>query len=121
MFKQALVAALFAVNLTNGFYTTSIIDDTTEGGMPGALQLFLNVDSMNTLIGDASKAVPYYALKGKSFDLDLDINLKGLDLKINQVNITDVTIGKAEMGFVGDSNTVRTTFTDANITLAVDA
>lgn len=49
MFKQALIAALFAVNLTNGFYTTSIIDDT-EGGMPGALQLFLNVKSMNTLI-----------------------------------------------------------------------
>lgn len=65
--------------------------------------------------------MPYYALRGKSFDLDLDINLKGLELKIKQVNITDVTIGDAGMDFVGDSNTVRTTITNANITLAVDA
>lgn len=44
-----MVAALFAVNLTNGFYTTSVNDDAI-GGMPGGLQMFLNVKSMNTVV-----------------------------------------------------------------------
>ena len=52
MLRQALVTALFAVNFTNGFFTTNLGDETTEGGAPGALQIFLNVKSMNTLLQD---------------------------------------------------------------------
>ena len=81
MLRQALVTALFAVNLTNGFFTTSPSD--AENGMPGAMQIFLNVNSMNTLVNDAVKVVDYYVLRGKSFDLGLDINLAGIDIKLN--------------------------------------
>jgi len=63
----------------------------------------------------------YYVLKGKSFNPDLDINLAGLELKINQVNITDAKFGDVSMDFVGATDVVRTTITNANITLAVDA
>ena len=63
----------------------------------------------------------YYVLRGKSFNPDLDINLKGLELKINQVNITEAKFGDVSMDFVGATDVVRTTITNANITLAVDA
>lgn len=63
----------------------------------------------------------YYVLRGKSFNPDLDINLAGLELKINQVNITDAKFGDVSMDFVGATDVVRTTITNANITLAVDA
>ena len=120
MFKKALVAAISVVSLTNGFFTTSVSDDT-EAGMPGALQLFLNVNSMNTLISDMSKALPYFVFKGKTFKPDIDVNLGPLELKIEQVTISDMKIGDASMAFVGDSDVVRTTLSNMNITLAIDS
>ena len=122
MLRQALVAALFAINFTNGFFTTSLNEDT-EAGAPGALQIFLNVKSMNTLLQDVAVFAPYYVLQGKSWSpyLDLSVPELDLDIKVNQLNITNVIVGHSAMEFVGDTDTVRTTLSEVNITLAVDA
>ena len=82
MFRRALVTALFAVNFANGFFTMSNADDT-EVGMPGALQIFLNVNSVQTLLQDVSAFAPYYALNKISVNPDLDITLAGIDFKLN--------------------------------------
>ena len=44
-----------------------------------------------------------------------------LDIKFNQLNITNVIVGHTEMSFVGDTDTVRTIISEVNVTLAVDA
>lgn len=81
----------------------------------------MNVPSLSTLMKDITAFVPYYTLVGKSFQLDKDISIGGIDFKINQVNITNLVIADGKVNFVGDSDTVRTTIKGADITLNIDA
>lgn len=107
--------------MVKAFYTMNVVDANEEAGTPGAIQFFANVNSLNTFLGDVRAFAPYYALNGKSFTPDIDVSVAGIDIHLNQVNITDVTIGDSSMAFVGDTDTVRTVLTNMNITLAVDA
>ena len=120
MFKKILFFALFAVNFTSGFFTISENEDT-EAGAPGAMQVFLNVEAVNTLLKLVTGFAPYYALVGKSWTPDLEIKLDGIDFKLNQVNITDFSVGSSSMAFVNGTDTVRTTILNTDIKLAVDA
>ena len=62
-------------------------------------------------------------LDGKSWSPSLDLHVPGLDIDImiNQLNITDVTIGHSSMAFVDNTDTVRTTLSNINVTFALDA
>ena len=120
MFKKVFFVALFVVNFTSGFFTVSQNEDN-EAGAPGATQIFLNVNAMQALLRVITGFVPYYDLVGKSWTPDLDIQLAGIDFKLNQVNITDFECAPSFFEFVGDTDTVRTIIPNVNITLAVDA
>jgi len=98
----------------------NVVDENSDAGMPGGIQLFANVNSLDTLLGDVRALIPAVALKGKSINPDIDVKVAGIDFHINQVNITDITIATSSMAFVGDSNTVRTILSDINVKLAVD-
>ena len=120
--KNAMMAALFAVT-TNAFVSTKNFWKDENGGtpMPGATQIFLNVPSLSTLLKDITTFVPYYTLVGKSFDVSLDKKIAGVEFTLQQVNITAFSIGDASMAFVGDTNTIRTTFINTDVTLNVAA
>lgn len=83
MLKQTLVAALFAVNLSNAFFTMNVVDEDNEAGMPGAIQFFANVNSLNTFLGDVRAFLPYFVLNGKSINLNIDTKVAGVDIHIN--------------------------------------
>jgi len=125
LLKNAMLAAIFAVNSlssafvrTNDFWRDQNADATPA---PGAAQIFLNVPSMSTLLKDAATFVPYYAIRGKSFEVDKEVKVAGIDLSIKQVNITDFVIGDASMAFVGTTDTIRTTLKNIDVTLNMDA
>ena len=127
MLKHTLIAALFAVNtLAQNFWNLpedEFLKDTADDvtPKPGAMQIFALDSSLDQILGDFCAFAPYYGLNGKSFDLDLDLHLSGLDIRINQVNLTDITFGKHKMGFVKGTDILRTTISNTNITLTVDA
>lgn len=62
-----------------------------------------------------------YVIVGKEFDINKEITLGSLDLKINSVNITSFTVGNSGMEFVKGTDTVRTTIANTDIHLSVDA
>ena len=122
MFKKVFFVALFVVNFTSGFFTVSRNEDN-EAGAPGAAQVFLSIDSINTLLKIITGFTPSYTIIGKSWTPDLDLQLAGIDFNLHQVNITSFEVTQATTGieFVGDSDTVRTTIDKINMELAVDA
>ena len=120
MFKKALFVALFVVSFTSGFFTISENDDT-EAGAPGATQIFLDVGAMNTLLKMITGFTPYYALVGKSWTGDIEVNLAGTDFKLTKVTIADMTIEESSMAFVDDTDTVRTTIMNTSLNLTVEA
>ena len=127
MLKQTLIAALFAVNVLsqNNFWNFSeeeFLKDSPDGvtPTPGAMQIFMNAFSLDQLLGDVCSFAPYYALNGKSISPELDLHLSSLDLKINNVTLTDIKFGKHKMQFVKGTDILRTTITNTDITLNVD-
>ena len=120
MFKKALFVSLFVVSFTSGFFTISE-NDNAEGGAPGATQIFLNVDAMNTLLKLITGFTPYYALVGKSWTGDFEVNLAGIDFKLTNVTISGMNIGESSMAFVNGTDTVRTTIKDTYLNLTVEA
>jgi len=80
----------------------------------------MNAFSIDQLLGDVCAFAPYYYLNGKSIAPEWDIQLPGLDIKVNNITLTDITFGKHKISFVKDTNILRTTITNTNVTLAVD-
>jgi len=90
MLKQTLIAAIFAVGCTNAFDAQfmnleSLVTKTADAGtpQPGAVQLFLDVTSASSILHYVTALGPYYAFVGKSYDLNFDKTIAGIEFKIN--------------------------------------
>ena len=129
MIKKAMLAALSAAGITHAFSTSQLFDlealNQNEAATPepGSLQMFANVSSVEYLLQLLGALGPYSLSQaiGNSFDVNEEFNLGGIDFKLNQVNVTQLRIPDNHMGFVGESDTLRTTLRGMDITLAVDA
>ena len=132
MIKQGLIAALFAVS-TFGFFMDddlfriNHLDDenvVADGltPMPGAAEIFINVSSLNTIVTDMSVLALPRILAGKSFNPGWEVSIAGIDLNVNQVNITSVKIQAphVHVGFVDNTDTLRLHYSEVEVDLAVD-
>jgi len=68
----------------------------------------------------ATSLGPYYAFVGKSFNVNFEHKIAGIDFKLNQVNITAMSIQDSSIAFVGTTDTLRVTIKNTDIVLAVD-
>ena len=61
-------------------------------------------------------------LAGKSWSPDWSIDLKGIVMNVNQVNITSVAINAehVHVGFVNNTDTVRVHYSEVEVDLALD-
>lgn len=123
MFVKAMIAAVSVANLTNAFVSRQYMDETPAVATPtpGAIQSFINVENLSTFVKDMTALAPYYALQGKTIDLGMDIEVAGIEFRLNSVTIDAVTIGEGSVSFIDDSNTLRTRIANANFTLSLDA
>lgn len=93
-----------------------------NGAEPGSVQMYLDVSSASSILKYVTAFGPYYSgIIGKQIDINFDTSFAGIDLHINNATVTDFMIADGNMAFVGDSNTIRTTITGIDVTLAVDA
>ncbi len=122
MLKSTLVAAALAVSQSNAFIRMEdVYNNDAVSPTPGGTQIFLSVPSMNTLFQDFFALASPYVIVGKEIDINKEITLGSLDLKINSVNITSFNVGNSGMEFVKGTDTVRTTISNTDIHLSVDA
>lgn len=68
----------------------------------------------------ATSLGPYYAFVGKSFNVNFDHKIAGIEFKLTQVNITAMTIEDSSIAFVGKTDTLRITIKNTDVVLAVD-
>ena len=85
---------------------------------PGALQLFLSVSSMDTMLKDIANVLPSM-MEGMTIDLGIDFELGGVEFNIPGLTINDMTIGDASMAFVQNTDNILTTLEKIDVTLNV--
>ena len=124
MLKQTLLAAIFTVGCTTAFSSQYLNLDAAKDAVeptPGSIQVHLDVSSASSMLKYVTAFGPYYTVVGKSYDINYEASFAGIDLHINQVNVTAAQITDSTIVFVGDSDTLRTTLTGIDLTLAVNA
>ena len=75
---------------------------------PGALQLFLSVSSMNTMLKDVANLLPSMA-EGMQIDLGLNFELGGVEFNIPSLTISEIAIDEASMAFKDGTDNILTT------------
>jgi hypothetical protein len=85
-----LTAAIFAVGCTNAFDAQflnleSLVNKTPNDvtPQPGALQVLLDVTSASSILHYVTALGPYYAFVGKSYDINFDKTIAGVDFSIS--------------------------------------
>ena len=125
MMKQTLVAAMFVVTLSQAFIRTEgleFMEDGTPVPTPGGFQAIINVPSFGNLLNYAGLFVPYYALRGKTIDLGINMDRDNLQFELNNATLTNVAIPAANLSFVNDtsSNNVMLSIPGCTINADVD-
>ena len=122
MMKLTLMAAAFAVSMSNAFIRTEGFELLEDGvtPKPGGFQVLLDVPSMSSLMQYAGLFVPYYALRGKEFELGINMAAGPLEFVLNNATITNAIIPKAGMSFKNNTDHIVISATGNTFNLDVD-
>ena len=116
--KQALMAAIFAVSMTNAFSASDLLKDVTP--TPGGAQILLDVTSFGALFQYAGALSPMYALVGKHIDIGLNLEQDHFQFQLNNATITSVNMLTNNISFVNGTDNIKITLPNCEIGLDLD-
>lgn len=84
--------------------------------------MYAKPSSLNHILSTLSHVVIPLALQDKTFTIDANISLEGVNLSLTSITPTEIRVGTSDISFVNaDSDTLQLVLSDVNVTASVVA
>jgi len=94
----ALLGAVSSATVLNG-------PTALDGGLPGGIQAFLDLTTLNDALTYLRGTLPVSMLKNHTYPLDIHlVNVLGANVNVDQIHINTCVIGASSLGFIDDQN-----------------